>query len=322
MPYKRNVRYETGGYRGKTVRKTLIAVLVLFIPHMLWASDGDGGYGGAFLKIGAGARALGMGSAFTAVADDHSAFVYNPAGVALIGGREVGLSYTFMSYDRRLGFIGFVTELKPNGGLGLGWINAGDSHIDGRDTNGQHTSDLSYSDNAFFFSFAQQIGRFGAVGIGMRYLYQKLVDETAKGFGIDVGARLRILPKLWIGAVAQNMNAKYTWNTSYWERETTTKDDVPVNLRIGTAYRLLDDKLLWAIDVGKNSEQDVAIFTGGEYRLNDTFALRIGFKDGEITAGGSFLRFVQWGNMKLDYTFLTHTEGLGSTHLFSWGYQF
>ena len=292
----------------------------ILIPYTLRA--GDGGYAGAFLRIGAGARALGMGSAFTAIADDHSACVYNPAGVALIEGREVGLSYAFMSFDRRLGFVGFVTELKPNGGLGLGWINAGDSKIDGRDTDGQPTGDLSYSDNAFFFSFAQQIGKYGAVGIGMRYLYQKLVDQTAKGFGIDAGARLHIMPDLWIGAVVQNINAKYEWNTAYWERETNTEDEVPINFRIGSAYRLLNDKLLWAIDIGKNLEQNVDVFTGGEYLLNDQFSLRVGFRDGEITAGGSFLQFVQWGDMRLDYTFLAHMRGLGSTHLFSWGYHF
>lgn len=294
------------------------------MSYALWAEDGDAGYAGAFLKIGAGARALGMGSAFTALADDHSACVYNPAGVAFIEGREIGLSYALMSFDRRLGFVGFATELKPNGGLGLGWINAGDSKIDGRDINGQPTGDLSYSDNAFFFSFAQKIGNYGSVGIGMKYLYQKLVDQTAKGFGIDAGLRLHILPDLWIGGVVQNINAKYTWENVYWDpdRKTETEDDVPLSFRIGSAYRLLNDKLLWSIDVGKNSEQDPAFFTGGEYRLNEMLSFRAGLKNGEITAGTSFLRFVQWGDMKLDYTFLAHMRGLGSTHIFSLGYNF
>jgi hypothetical protein len=321
---RKNVPYPIGHTICKMVRKTLISIVFLaaLFPQMLLSGDGDGGYAGAFLRIGAGARALGMGTAFTAIADDHSAFIYNPAGVALIKGREVGLSYALMSFDRRLGFVGFVTELKPNGGLGLGWINAGDSNIDGRDINGEPTGDLSYSDNVFFFSFAQQIGSYGAVGIGMRYLYQKLVDQTAKGFGIDAGARLHILPDLWIGGVIQNINAKYTWNTSYWERETTTKDDVPLQFRCGSAYRLLDRKLLLAIDVGKNTEQDVAFYSGGEYQVNDLFSLRAGLKSGELTAGGSFLQFVQWGTMRIDYTFMAHMRGLGSTHLFSLGYRF
>ncbi len=163
----------------KKITTIFLFLAAMHAPCVLHAEYGDGGYAGAFLKLGAGARALGMGGAFTAVADDHSAFIYNPAGVALVKGQEVGLSYALMSFDRRLSFVGFVTELKPTGGLGLGWINAGDSQIDARDSDGRPAGELSYSDNAFFFSFAQQVGQRGAVGIGMRYLYQKLADEQA-----------------------------------------------------------------------------------------------------------------------------------------------
>ena len=42
-----------------------------------------------FLKLGFGARALGMGESFVAVADDISSVYYNPAGLALkAGARE------------------------------------------------------------------------------------------------------------------------------------------------------------------------------------------------------------------------------------------
>ena len=38
-------------------------------------------YAGAFMENGGGARALGMGGAFTAVADDPSTTFWNPAGL-------------------------------------------------------------------------------------------------------------------------------------------------------------------------------------------------------------------------------------------------
>ena len=38
----------------------------------------------AFLEIGAGARSIGMGSAFTAVADDPSTLYWNPAGINIV----------------------------------------------------------------------------------------------------------------------------------------------------------------------------------------------------------------------------------------------
>ena len=37
--------------------------------------------GAAFLKLGVGARAVGMGGAYTAIADDVNSMGWNPAGI-------------------------------------------------------------------------------------------------------------------------------------------------------------------------------------------------------------------------------------------------
>src|SRR5215470_15693040 len=48
---------------------------------------------GGFLRIGVGARAVGMGETFVAVADDPSAIFWNPAGLASLQRRELAISY-------------------------------------------------------------------------------------------------------------------------------------------------------------------------------------------------------------------------------------
>src|SRR6266850_6391202 len=45
-------------------------------------------YAGEFLRIGVGARALGMGSAFVGLADDGTSAYWNPAGLATLRSRE------------------------------------------------------------------------------------------------------------------------------------------------------------------------------------------------------------------------------------------
>jgi len=59
----------------------------------------------AFTVEGAGARAMGMGGAFTAIADDATAVSYNPAGLAQLLRPEV--SVVVQGFTRDLGFTGF-----------------------------------------------------------------------------------------------------------------------------------------------------------------------------------------------------------------------
>jgi len=63
----------------------------LLIFSLSFADDSK--YAGEFLRIPVGARALGMGGAFIAIADDGSSFYYNPAGVAISGSGH--LNYVF-----------------------------------------------------------------------------------------------------------------------------------------------------------------------------------------------------------------------------------
>ncbi len=66
------------------------AVLAVFLGgFVLAAPAGATKYAGEFLKIQVGARALGMGGAFTAVADDATAPYWNPAGMVYLPYREV-----------------------------------------------------------------------------------------------------------------------------------------------------------------------------------------------------------------------------------------
>ena len=61
------------------MRALLLAVILLAQGPRLYAAQSSAAQ---FLNLGFGARALGMGEAYTAVADDISCVYYNPAGLA------------------------------------------------------------------------------------------------------------------------------------------------------------------------------------------------------------------------------------------------
>src|SRR5690242_8033218 len=72
---------KAGLQRTACLLSTISLLLWAFAPEALHAGSSYGQASDIF-NIGAGARSMGMGSAFTALADDASAPYFNPAGLA------------------------------------------------------------------------------------------------------------------------------------------------------------------------------------------------------------------------------------------------
>src|SRR3989304_4818753 len=78
------------------MRKNLIlltALITILLPQSN-AQTVFGKYAGEFMAIGVGGRALGMGGAFTAVANDVTAGYYNPAGLANLNYPQISLMHS------------------------------------------------------------------------------------------------------------------------------------------------------------------------------------------------------------------------------------
>ena len=105
-------------------------------------------YVGEFLEIGAGARAVGMGGAFTAVADDPSAFYWNPSGLGYIE----GLKFSGMYADLWGGLANYsvagVVAAVPGAVIGVNWIRLGVENI-------PRYPDY---DNRFLFPYGDSLG--------------------------------------------------------------------------------------------------------------------------------------------------------------------
>jgi len=70
-----------------------VMAMALFAGSEVFAET-DGTKGAAFLKLGQGARAIGMGESFVAVGDDVNALFWNPAGIARIKERQLTFMYS------------------------------------------------------------------------------------------------------------------------------------------------------------------------------------------------------------------------------------
>ena len=93
----------------------IILAAILFLAFSISSATK---YAGEFLYVGAGARALGMGGAFCAVADDASAGYWNSSGLYLIDGQEA----QFMHSERFGGIVmyDYLGYGRSDGSTGLG----------------------------------------------------------------------------------------------------------------------------------------------------------------------------------------------------------
>jgi len=314
---------------------SLLGLVILGFSFTSGLAADYGGSAGAFLRMGLGARAKGMGGAFTAVAEGSTAGYYNPAGLPRSNYKELTLSYRALSLDRNYNYIGLSLPLRPpsksgqqplNAGLHLGWIHAGVDNIDGRDVNGTHYGTFSYSENAFTFGFAIQPMKFISVGFTAKVLYNRFPNMTqenqaltSKGLGVDLGVLIEPFEKLMIGIVAKDLRSKNTWNTeNVWERGTTTYNEFPKVLRVGVAYRLLEDRLLLAADFEDNKKQPEKFHLGAEFTPYPNVVLRAGFDVEEPTFGLGYVFPVWRFASVLDYAYVVENVAPSGEHIISW----
>ncbi len=79
----------------------LTAALVLHLTGDIGHAQGNAGQAGEFLRWGTGAKAMGLGRAFTSISDDASALYWNPAGMSAL--RRTGGTFMFMHMPLREG---------------------------------------------------------------------------------------------------------------------------------------------------------------------------------------------------------------------------
>jgi hypothetical protein len=202
-------------------------------------SDGPGGLAGAPMRMGFGARGIGMANALTAVRSDGVAGYYNPALVPFQARPSALLSTGFLPLDRRLNFVSYTQGLKPSGGFSIGIINAGVSNIEGRSSDGTPTQTYSTSENEFLLSFGVKPAERVAVGVSAKILYYSLFESVkSTTVGFDLGLIYVPGDKWTLGIVLSDINSKYKWDTSqlYGTEGTTTIDRFPLRREIAVSY--------------------------------------------------------------------------------------
>ena len=294
----------------------LLALVVLLAPVCF-----AGVNAAPHLGMGSGARSLGLGGAFTAVADDASSTIWNPAGLPAVDDLTITLSSARMSLDRRHSFIGLIKSVG-NGGLGLSVINAGVDGITSYNSRGDRTGTFNHTSNAFALSYGHDLGAI-SLGASARMYADSFGDHSStSGFaGADVGL------------LGHNKASTFSYGIAARNLGSAIGDNqVPVKIAGGLAYRVLKKHVAtFSVDVEHEivdlPESPTSLRLGAEYLIANTFAIRGGSKVNpdrrQLFAGFG----VNVGGLQLDYALKAADSAVNtldddSTHFFSISYSY
>jgi len=269
------------------------------------ASAGVGGSGANFLLLGGGARALGMGEAYVALADDSSSIFWNPAGLAKMHFPEVLYMYNEWFIDIRHQYLDFAYPMEF-GVLGGSFSLLDSGDIQGYDSGGVRTSTIRATDSGLTLSWAQKIKEKLSVGVGIKYISETLEKYTASSTALDLGVIYDLTHKLSVGGAIQNVGTPL----KFIEEETP----LPQTFRLGWAFRdrIMQDRVNLAFDYVKSGGAAPSFNLGGEYVFRDYFAIRAG-STGRGFRAGLGIKAALFG---LDYAYLSHGD-LGAAHQIS-----
>lgn len=324
--------------------KKIILILALFFSASSLLAQGlsVGKYSGEFLAIGVGGRALGMGSAFVAIANDVSAGYWNPAGLA-----KLNYPQGMIMHDER--FAGLVNynygavaiPYKSDMTFALSVIRLGvDGIPDTRnaliDLNGNLKLDdnelLDYSkitefnaaDWAFLFSFAKRHSENLFYGANLKVIKRDIAEFGAWGIGFDIGAIYSPLENLSLGASIQDV----TTTIVAWDNGTTQL--ISPTLKFGAAYQfnILSGVLtpLFDTDIRFENRKFASMLnlgpvsfdfhSGVEYTYDNLISIRLGYNDvKQFTFGAGIVL----PKLNIDYSFVKFDRQgeLGNTHRIS-----
>jgi len=229
----------------------------------------DAGTRGAqILKIGVGAKAVGMGESYVAAADDVYAAYWNPAGLIHVETNQLGLMHNEWFEDIRYEFLGYV---QPVGDLGtlaasVSYVSMGE--LERTDETGKEIDAPFHPyDILLGLSFGRQLSDNISIGVNAKFLRETIDEEKAQAFAADIGG-LYFVPNsgLILGVNVQHLGTKM----KFIEEEFS----LPVNVKVGAAQRLIDGALTLAADVNRPVDGYVNMGLGAEYKIMSVMNLR------------------------------------------------
>jgi hypothetical protein len=245
-----------------------IFMAVLFVSQTILAD-----IPAAYVDIGYGARPMGMGGAFTALASDAHSIFWNPAGLSYLKKNHFTGMYTkqFNLIPYALGAYAFPMGKTS---LGIAFLTSGNDVL---------------RESTLVGSLARtfRLPLIGTAGIGLNIRYRNATfgnnadggenrsQGSANGFGLDFGMIKNLGRGTRFGLFLRDSINNLSYDNS--TRAESYSESVPAGLVLGVAQRIHKTAVL-AIDLEKSLYSDVAdkVHIGSELSLMKYIVVRGG----------------------------------------------
>jgi len=278
-----------------------IGIFSLSLSVSVFAQN-DNGQAGGFLRYGVGGRALGMGRAFTAVANGASGVYWNPAGIMGAEQMEFTSMYANLFYDSQYAHFGLVVPrplpnvknpflrflLGPSSSIGFGWVGLSMVGFEQRTDLCEYLGDFGFQENALMFSWSKELlPSWGVIrtGITLKLAGQDFtgleaasnVSANSQSSRKTVGADIGLTFKPIHAPVFNLISLKYllpltfglTVKNAIQPRWNSNQADIfPRSLRFGLSYRwILRDWIPDSWGKFKSMVEDCQILTAFDQHL-------------------------------------------------------
>ncbi|MBN2011667.1 PorV/PorQ family protein [candidate division KSB1 bacterium] len=143
----------------------------------------------AFLRIPVGTKAIAMGSAFTAIADDGSAMFWNPGNIAPQTERTLFIHHSPWLPGLDFQYIGVLLPVQRIGVVGVNVVSLTSEDMDVTTPDapmgtGETFNAASY---AAGLAFASSLTDRFSIGANFKFIQERIYHSIAQGFAFDVG---------------------------------------------------------------------------------------------------------------------------------------
>ena len=310
----------------RVVQKISLVGLILAV---ISATAGASSISHRDIFVGASARAVGMGSAFTAGPSASNGFLWNPSSLGFMNGVEVNMGgmpfpgsmssseqafsiaanpNTFGLMNKNLGNLSFATWLD-------GWGN-----------------DIAESTQIVLLGYGFAFGPNASAGANLRYYQNNTPIRTNFLWSVDLGMQFAYPLQKWGDRVRVGVNFSELSNGI--RENGVLLENLPLAARLGTTYEL-GQHTLFSADLAVRGENNIdwgerlRFHIGAEsWFFNGHFGVRLGytaltaleyFGNGELARGFSFRN----SSGQLDYAYVSGPELAQGIHWISatlrWG---